>query len=308
MKALVSGCAGFIGSHLIENLLKENFKVLGIDCFTDYYPREIKERNIEKNIENENFILIEKDILSLEVFPEVDYVFHFAAQPGVRSSLSSLKTYIENNIMTTHRLLEFYGKRQLKKFIYASSSSVYSDAKLPMSENDLTKPLSIYGMTKLAAEDLCHIYWKNHKTPVISLRYFSVYGEKQRPDMAIYNFIKSILNNEELLVLGDGSQTRDFTYVEDVIRANLMAARSPLSGEVLNVGSGNRISINDLISLFEKIFNKRIAVKNLEKGIGELKNTQADVSKIKKMLGWIPKVKFEDGLRRQIKWQESNSR
>jgi len=307
MKALVTGCAGFIGSHLAERLLREGFEVFGIDCFTDYYPKEVKEGNLEKLVGDENFLFIEADLLSLKEFPRVDYVFHLAAQPGVRQSWRGIDAYIANNIMSTERLLEFYKGERLEKFVYASSSSVYGEGKLPMSETDLTRPLSPYGVTKLAAENLCYLFWKNFGIPAISLRYFTVYGERQRPDMAIYKFIKAMLSGDRIVIFGDGSQTRDFTYVGDVIEATLLAARSGLSGEVLNVGSGRRISINDLIALLEKILGKKGEVERVGAEAGDVSHTQADTARINELLGWRPKIEIEEGLRRQVEWMRSNS-
>jgi len=237
MKALVTGCAGFIGSHLTERLLREGYEVIGIDCFTDYYAREIKERNTENALNQKNFKLIEEDILEMDKFPEVDYVFHEAAQAGVRASWGkSFKIYTRNNIETTQKLLEFYKDLNIKKFVYASSSSVYGDAELPMKEDSLLKPVSPYGVTKLAAENLCYLYWKNYNVPTVSVRYFTVYGPRQRPDMAIHKFVKAIFNGDEITVFGDGTQTRDFTYVDDAVEATILAAESNSIGEVYNIG------------------------------------------------------------------------
>ena len=217
MKTFVTGCGGFIGSHLVDRLLELGYEVTGIDCFTDYYSREIKEANISNALKHNNFKLIEEDILDMDKFPEVDYIFHLAAQAGVRASWGkSFEIYTRNNIEATQKLLEFYKDREIKKFVYASSSSVYGDAELPMREDSLLKPVSPYGVTKLAGENLCYLYWKNYQVPTVSLRYFTVYGPRQRPDMAIHKFVKAISNNEEITVFGDGSQTRDFTFVVKV--------------------------------------------------------------------------------------------
>jgi UDP-glucose 4-epimerase len=221
MKALVTGCASFVGSHLVDKLLEQGYKVIGIDCFTDYYPREIKEANISNALKNKNFKLIEKGILNSKKFPNVDYVFHLAAQTGVRASWGkSFEIYTRNNIEATQKLLEFYKNITIKKFVYALSSSVYEDAELPMKEDSLLKPVSPYGVTKLAGESLGYLYWKNYNVPVISLRYFTVYGARQRPDLAIHKFVKAIFEGDETTVFGDGMQTRDFTYVDDAVEAN----------------------------------------------------------------------------------------
>ena len=316
MKCLVTGCAGFIGSHLIDKLLEQGYKVIGIDCFTDYYPREIKEANINLSLKkkalpkkyhkNAKFELIEEDILNMNEYPEVDYVFHEAAQAGVRASWGkSFEIYTRNNIDATQKLLEFYKDREIKKFVYASSSSVYGDAELPMKEDSLLKPVSPYGVTKLAGENLCYLYYKNYGVPVISLRYFTVYGPRQRPDMAIHKFVKAILEEDEITIFGDGTQTRDFTFVDDAVEANILAAESDSVGEVFNIGGGSRISVNELIKKIGGITEKKANMKYIEKQKGDVRDTWADVSKARKELGWMPKVKIEEGLKRFTKWYKN---
>ena len=303
MKALVTGCAGFIGSHLTERLLRKGYEVIGIDCFTDYYAREIKERNIENALNEKNFKLIGEDILEMNEYPEVDYVFHEAAQAGVRASWGkSFEIYTRNNIEATQKLLEFYKDREIKKFVYASSSSVYGDAELPMREDSLLKPVSPYGVTKLAGENLCYLYWRNYNVPTVSLRYFTVYGPRQRPDMAIHKFVKAILNGEEITVFGDGTQTRDFTFINDVVEANILAGNSEIEGGVFNVGGGSRISVNKLIKLLEEIIGKEARIKYIEKQKGDVWDTLADTTKISNELNWEPEVKMEEGLKMFVEW------
>jgi len=305
MKALVTGCAGFIGSHLTERLLRKGYEVIGIDCFTDYYAREIKERNIENALNEKNFKLIGEDILEMNEYPEVDYVFHEAAQAGVRASWGkSFEIYTRNNIEATQKLLEFYKDREIKKFVYASSSSVYGDAELPMREDSLLKPVSPYGVTKLAGENLCYLYWRNYNVPTVSLRYFTVYGPRQRPDMAIHKFVKAILNGEEITVFGDGTQTRDFTFIDDVVEANILAGNSEIEGGVFNVGGGSRISVNKLIKLLEEIIGKEARIKYIEKQKGDVWDTLADTTKISNELNWEPEVKIEEGLKIFVEWYE----
>ena len=276
MKILVTGGAGFIGSHLMDALVDRGHEVIGIDCFTDYYPREIKEVNISNALKNDNFRFIEEDILNMDKFPKVDYVFHLAAQAGVRASWGkSFEIYTRNNVLTTQKLLEYYKHEQIKKFVFASSSSVYGDAELSMKENCVTK---------LAAENICYLYYKNYNIPTVSLRYFTVYGPRQRPDMAIYKFVRAILNGDEILVFGDGTQTRDFTYVDDAVEATMLAAENDLIGEVFNVGGGSRISVNELIDKIEKIVRKKAKIKNIEKQKGDAKDTLADITKTTKLL------------------------
>jgi UDP-glucose 4-epimerase len=308
MKALVTGCAGFIGSHLVDTLLKLGYDVIGIDCFTDYYPKAIKEENIAVALEHKDFEFIEEDILEIDRFPSVDYVFHLAAQAGVRASWgSSFEIYTRNNVEATQKLLEFYKSVEIKKFVFASSSSVYGDAELPMEEDSLLKPVSPYGVTKLAGENLCYLYWKNYNLPTVSLRYFTVYGPRQRPDMAIPKFVRAILGGEEIVVYGNGTQTRDFTYVDDAVEANILAAATELVGEVFNVGGGSRIGVNELIKLIEKITGKTAKIKYIGKQKGDVNDTLADITKITKLLGWASKTMIEEGLGGEIKWMKSKS-
>ena len=303
MKALVTGCAGFIGSHLAERLLKEGYKVIGIDCFTDYYSRAIKEGNMATALGHKNFKLVEENLLSIDDYPEVDYVFHEAAQAGVRKSWGKdFEIYTRNNIEATQRLLEFYKDSNIKKFVYASSSSVYGDIELPMRENSLLKPVSPYGVTKLGGENLCYLYWKNYGVPAISMRYFTVYGPRQRPDMAIHKFVRAILKGDEIVVFGNGTQTRDFTYVEDAIEANMLAARSNIVGEVFNIGGGSRISVNELIKRMEEMVDRKADIKYIEEQKGDVRDTWADVSKARDILHWAPKVNIINGLKRFIEW------
>ena len=307
MKAIVTGCAGFIGSHLVDKLLEQGYEVIGIDCFTDYYSKEIKEANLSNALNHKNFEFIEEDILEMNDFPEVDYVFHEAAQAGVRASWGkSFEIYTRNNIDATQRLLEFYKGKEIKKFVYASSSSVYGDAEVPMREDSLLKPVSPYGVTKLAGENLCYLYWKNYRVPTVSLRYFTVYGPRQRPDMAIHKFVRAILRGDEINVFGDGTQTRDFTYVDDAVEANILAANNDVVGEVFNVGGGSRISVNELIGMMENIIGKKAKVKYIEKQKGDVRDTWADVSKAKEKLRWKPKANIEEGLKKYINWKNKN--
>ena len=307
MKTLVTGCAGFIGSHLVDKLLEQGYEVVGIDCFTDYYLKEIKEANISNALKSDNFEFIVEDILNMDKFPEVDFVFHLAAQAGVRASWGkSFEIYTRNNVQATQKLLEFYKNREIKKFVYASSSSVYGDAELPMKEDSLLKLVSPYGVTKLAGENLCYLYWKNYSVPTVSLRYFTVYGPRQRPDMAIHKFVRAIVKGDGITVYGDGTQTRDFTYVDDTVEANILAANNDVVGEFFNVGGGSRISVNELIGMMENIIGKKAKVKYIEKQKGDVLDTWADVSKAKEKLRWKPKANIEEGLKKYINWKNKN--
>jgi len=303
MKALVTGCAGFIGSTLADRLLAEGYEVVGIDRFSDYYPREIKERNLSGAIGHPHFTLIEEEILQMEAFPGVDYVFHLAAQAGVRASWGkSFEVYTRDNVLATQHLLECYKNTGIKKFVYSSSSSVYGDAELPMREDRPVQPVSPYGVTKLAAEHLCYLYWKNYGVPTVSLRYFTVYGPRQRPDMGINKFIRAILNSEAITVYGNGTQTRDFTYIDDIVEANVLAAMSDVRGEVFNIGGGNRISVSDLIGAIEGVTGKSAIVKHAGEQKGDVKDTWADTRKAEELLGWHARIGIARGLERYVDW------
>ncbi len=306
---LVTGCAGFIGSHLTERLLKKGHKVVGIDNFSDYYSRKQKERNIADFIENKNFRFIEEDILKVDIeniMEGVDVVFHQAAQPGVRLSWGeNFEVYTRNNVNATQRLLEACKGKQIKGFIYASSSSVYGDVQtMPIREDVTPKPVSPYGVSKLASENLCYLYHKNFGIPVTSLRYFTVYGPRQRPDMAFHRFIRAILKGEEMTLFGTGEQTRDFTYVSDIVEANILAMKSNLSGETFNIGGGSRISVNETISIIEHIIGKKAKIRHKESQRGDMKHTAADITKAMG-IGYKPQVGIERGLEEQIRWLES---
>jgi len=307
LRAIVTGCAGFIGSHLVDSLLEMGYEVIGIDCFTNYYPRWIKERNLENGLKNERFKLIEKDILELDlgkIVDGLDYLFHIAAQVGVRKSWGdNFKVYVKNNILATQKLLEACKNKNIKKFVFASSSSVYGDvAKLPMREDYYPKPISPYGSSKLACESLCYLYWKNYKVPTVSLRYFTVYGERQRPDMAFHKFIRAILTDKEIEIYGDGTQTRDFTYVGDVIEGTILGAETDAEGEVFNIAAGSRISVNEILEILQKFIGKDARIKYLEIKKGDVKHTHADVSKAKKILGYRPNFRLKDGLEKEVEW------
>jgi nucleoside-diphosphate-sugar epimerase len=315
MKAIVTGAAGFIGSHLCERLLKDGYSVVGIDCFTDYYDINVKEKNISLSKNNKNFTLIRKNILEIElenILDGADIVFHEAAQPGVRASWGeSFSIYTECNITATQKLLEALKNnkilpenRQVKKLVYASSSSVYGDAeKYPTKENFVPKPVSPYGVTKLAAEDLCYLYSKNFGIPAVSLRYFSVYGPRQRPDMGFNKFIKAILTDKEIPIYGNGEQTRDFTYVSDIIDANMAAKDIDCPfGEIFNIGGGATVSVNETISMLEKIHGNKVKVKHLDTQTGDVAKTAADITKAKITLKYSPKMDIFTGLTNEYKW------
>jgi UDP-glucose 4-epimerase len=308
---LVTGAAGFIGSSLADHLLATGHTVLGIDRFTDYYARELKERNLTSLRNQASFTFREANLLDANLpslLTGVDYVFHLAAQPGVRQSWgSTFASYADNNVVATQRLLEAARSTPLKRFVYASSSSVYGDAsELPVRETTLPRPISPYGVTKLAAEHLCRLYGQGLGVPTVSLRYFTVYGPRQRPDMAITRFVRAILEDKELAIYGDGEQTRDFTFVSDVVRATLAAARVDLRqpwGRVYNIGGGSRVSINAIIRLLERMTGKTARVVAHLPQPGDARHTYADCSAAQADLGYRPEFTLEAGLDALVKWQ-----
>jgi UDP-glucose 4-epimerase len=305
--AIVTGCAGFIGSHLAERLVVEGYQVVGVDCFTDYYPRATKEANLIKLRQAPRFRLVEEDILELDWAPLLSgarYLFHEAAQPGVRGSWGeSFGIYVRNNVMATQKLLEAAKGTGLKAFVFASSSSVYGDAEtFPTSEEGALRPVSPYGVTKLACEHLCRMYHKSLGLPIAIMRYFTAYGPRQRPDMAFHRFIKAILQDQEIVVYGNGEQTRDFTFVSDIVEATLLGTNPNARGEVFNVGGGSRISVNEAIGMLERITGKRARVRYDVSQRGDAKHTSAEISKAATILGYKPTVAVQDGLRKEVEW------
>ncbi|MBW4668289.1 MAG: NAD-dependent epimerase/dehydratase family protein [Cyanomargarita calcarea GSE-NOS-MK-12-04C] len=311
-KSIVTGAAGFIGSHLAERLLKQGEEVIGIDEFNDYYDPLLKRKNIHHLEAYPNFRLIEADIQLLDWHPllkGVDVVYHQAAQAGVRASWGQgFRSYTERNISATQILLEAAKDAQsLKRFVFASTSSVYGDAEtLPTYESICPKPVSPYGITKLAAERLCGLYQKNFGVPFVGLRYFTVYGPRQRPDMAFHKFFKSVLQNEAIPVYGDGQQTRDFTFISDVVAANLAAATEENAvGEIFNIGGGSRVVLTEVLDTMEEIVGKPIKRNHIEKAMGDARHTAADVSKAIKILGYQPQVSLREGLTQEWQWVKS---
>ncbi len=310
-RSLVTGAAGFIGSHLSSRLLAEGHEVIGLDCFTDYYPRWLKEQNLQPLLAHPSFSFLEADLLGADLAPlirTVDYIFHQAAQPGVRGSWGKgFNPYVDNNIKATQRLLEAvkeHGER-VKRLVYASSSSVYGNApELPLHEGTLPRPFSPYGVTKLAAEHLSLLYHENDGLPVVALRYFTVYGPGQRPDMAFHRFLKALFADEEILIYGDGEQTRDFTYISDAVEANLLALREAAVGKVFNIGGGSRVTVNAILELLAKVMGRKPKVRYQGLQRGDMRHTYADIRRARELLGFSPKVPLEEGLKRQGAWVE----
>jgi nucleoside-diphosphate-sugar epimerase len=309
VKALVTGAAGFIGSTLAELLVEAGHDVTGVDCFLDYYPREAKERNLESLRASPRFRLVEASLVDADLtglVDGVDWVFHQAAQAGVRSSWGDdFRIYSDNNVFATQRLLEACRGTALKKFVYASSSSVYGDAEdLPSRETATPKPVSPYGVSKLAAEHLAWLYWKNYGLPTVSLRYFTVYGPRQRPDMAFHRFINSVMDDEPIVLFGDGEQSRDFTFVGDIVAANVAAAEAKAVGSVYNLGGGSRTTVNEVIATIGRIVGREPKVDRREVQKGDVKHTAADTGAARRDIGFTPKVALAEGLARQVKWQK----
>jgi UDP-glucose 4-epimerase len=311
-KIMVTGAAGFIGSHLVNTLLQQGEQVIGIDEFNDYYDPQLKRKNIATFENSPNFTLVEGDIQFLDLpklFQDVEIVYHQAAQAGVRNSWGQgFRAYTERNINTTQVLLEAAkDASRLKRLVFASTSSVYGDAEtLPTHEEIAPKPVSPYGITKLAAERLCGLYHKNFGVPFVSLRYFTVYGPRQRPDMAFHKFFKGVLQDEAIPVYGDGQQTRDFTFVSDAVAANLAAATAPEAvGEIFNIGGGSRVVLTEVLDTMEEIVGKPLKRNHIEKAMGDARHTAADVSKARKILGYRPQVSLREGLAKEWEWVKS---
>ncbi|HID30186.1 MAG TPA: NAD-dependent epimerase/dehydratase family protein [Desulfobacterales bacterium] len=307
MKSLVTGAAGFIGSHLCECLIEKGFEVVGIDSFMDYYPRSIKEASIADLRGRQNFEFIEANLVEVDLtklLDGVDVIFHQAAQAGVRASWGrDFKIYSDNNILATQMLLEACRESPVNKFIYASSSSVYGDTEdLPMRETSLPRPVSPYGVSKLAAEHLCWLYFKNFGIPTVSLRYFTVYGARQRPDMAFHRFFRWALEGEVLEVYGDGEQSRDFTHVNDIVEANWLASDKAPAGTVFNIGGGSRITLNGAIGIIGEITGRELEVNYQAKQKGDVRHTKADMTKAEEELGYKPKVAIREGLQAEYEW------
>jgi|SRR4051794_6657561 len=308
MRALVTGCAGFVGSHLTESLLSDGVEVVGIDCFNDNYGRSAKLANLAHTREWDGFDFVPVDLARGDLADLVsgcEVVFHLAAEPGVRSSWGSrFELYLRNNVLATQYLLEAATASKVARFVYASSSSVYGEAEAyPTSEDALPRPHSPYGTTKLAAEHLCHLYHRNHGVPTVALRYFTVYGPRQRPDMAFSRFCTAALDGERVTLYGDGRQTRDFTFVSDAVQATRLAATAPVAiGGVYNVGGGSQVQVIEVLRRIEQLAGRAVSVRNLPAQAGDVRHTRADTTRARADLGFAPAVHWEAGIQAQFAW------
>jgi len=309
VKALVTGAAGFIGSTLTDRLVAQGAEVVGIDCFTDYYPRALKERNLAGARNAGNFRFVEADLLETDLDALLDgvtHVFHLAAQAGVRKSWGrDFGVYVSNNIAATQRLLEACHGRPLDRFVYASTSSVYGDeATIPMREDQRLQPVSPYGVSKLAAEHLGHLYHVNHGVPFVALRYFTVYGPRQRPDMGFHRFLTAAMDGRPLTRYGDGEQTRDFTFVADAVTATTAAAATGVPGCVYNVGGGSRVTVNHVFEIIGRLVGP-VTIDQQPPQKGDMRDTYADTSRAAADLGFAPSVTLEQGLAEEYAWLRS---
>lgn len=314
MNLLVTGCAGFIGSHLCEALLEKGHSVTCIDNFNDYYDPKIKEKNIEKCLKSENFILFRKDITNVNKLEKIfknkklDQVIHLAAAVGVRESINKPLFFDEVNIKGTLNLLELCRKFGIKKFIFTSSSSVYGEnKKIPFSESDNTNNIvSPYAATKKSAEILCETYSKLYGINITCLRLFTVYGPRGRPDMAPYKFTKLIDEEKEVPMFGDGNSKRDYTYVSDIVNGIISAIDKEFKFEILNLGNSKPIELKEFIFTIEKIVGKKAKIKKLPAQKGDVSITFADISKAKKLLNYNPKTDLEQGIKNFFEWYKNS--
>jgi UDP-glucose 4-epimerase len=303
---IVTGVAGFIGSWLAETLLREGHEVAGIDCFTDYYSPSIKRGNVAPLLSNSRFSLHETDLASEVRLPwsGVDYVFHLAAQPGVRTSWGAgFEPYVRNNILATQKFLEALKNTNVRRVIFASSSSVYGLAEtLPVRETEPCRPISPYGVSKLAAEQLCGAYLREFGVPITMLRFFTVYGPRQRPDMAFHKFMKCILEGRPIQIYGSGDETRDYTFVSDVVASCIACMRLHSAGQVFNVSGGSRTSLNNCVEALHRITGLPVRVERRERRNGDPRDTHADSTKAHLALDYRPTVALEEGLEQQWRW------
>ncbi|WP_082937693.1 NAD-dependent epimerase/dehydratase family protein [Rhodococcus sp. 852002-51564_SCH6189132-a] len=314
-KHLITGVAGFIGSTLAETLLRSGLSVVGVDSLTDYYPVENKQKNLAALQEFSRFEYLNEDILAMstelhQAVNDCSVIYHQAGQPGVRGSWSDgFDDYVERNVLATQKLLECIEDKPGTKFVYASSSSVYGNAdSWPCTETAVPKPFSPYGVTKLAAEHLVTLYAENFGLNSVSLRYFTVYGPKQRPDMAFTRFINAAIHSDTITVYGDGEQIRDFTYVSDIVEANIRAGQTGGNGAIYNLSGGSHATVNEVLEILERVHGEPLKVERVAQQAGDVRRTGGDSTNAREQLGWEPQVAIADGIARQYAWQKANQR
>jgi UDP-glucuronate 4-epimerase len=311
-KILVTGGAGFIGSHLIDNLLaEENCRLIVVDNFNDFYSTAIKRANIEPHLSNQNFKLYEIDICNREGLREVfaenefDAIVHLAARAGVRPSLENPAGYLETNVNGTLNLLELTKEFKIEQFVFGSSSSVYGiNSTVPFSEDEkISKPISPYAATKAAGELLCHTYSHLYDFRTVCLRFFTVYGARQRPDLAIHKFARLILQDKPIQVFGDGATRRDYTYIEDIIQGVRAAIDYTKSQhEIFNLGESRTVELKYLIELLEENLEKKAIIERLPMQPGDVPQTYADITKSRELLNYNPQTQIEDGIKKFVDW------
>jgi len=312
VKILITGGAGFIGSHLAEKLSKKN-EVIVLDNLDPYYDVRIKKENI-KIVESKGAKFVIGDVTNYDFIERtikennIEIIFHEAARPGVRYSIKDPFLPNKVNVIGTLNILKASLDSDVKKVINASSSSVYGKVDyLPFDEKHPTQPISPYGVSKLATEHYCRVFYEVYGLKTISLRYFTVYGPRMRPDLAIPIFAKSILDNISPIIFGDGEQTRDFTYIDDIVDANLKLLKTNRAdGEILNIGSGRRVTINYMIDTLKNLLNSDIKLKYVDPIKGDARDTLANIDKAKKLIGYTPKTSLEEGLRKFLEWYKRN--
>jgi UDP-glucuronate 4-epimerase len=309
LKFLITGGAGFIGSHIVDELLSLREEIIVIDNFNTYYDPRIKWENISNAQKNPNFKLFEGDILDKRLLDEIfssfniDVLIHMAAQAGVRGSIKNPELYSKVNVLGTLNLLEMCKKYKVKKMIFGSSSSIYGNTPVPFSEDNIVdKPISPYAATKKAGELLCYTYHHLYKVPIICLRLFTVYGPRQRPEMAIHKFTRIINNNESIPIYGDGSSSRDYTYITDILDGIKSAINKDFGFEIINLGSSDPIKLLDLVDLIQEKMSKKANLNFLPSQSGDVERTYADITKANKLLGYSPKISIENGIAKFVKW------
>jgi nucleoside-diphosphate-sugar epimerase len=305
MRALVTGVAGFIGSHLAERLLSSGTEVVGVDALTTYYDPAVKRGNLATVADSDGFHMVEGNLRELdlgELMQGVDVVFHLAAQPGVRRSWGrEFHVYTDENLLALQLILEAARDASVDRFVFASSSSIYGDAeRMPTPETEPARPVSPYGVTKLAGEHLCRLYHSKFEVPTVALRYFTVFGPRQRPDMAFSRFIAAVSADEEVEVFSDGLQSRDFTFVADAVSATVAAATDGVPGEVYNIAGGAQATVLEVLDTIGELIGREVSIRHLPPVPGDARHTGAEIAKARRDLGYAPSIGLRDGLAEQV--------